>query len=777
VKRKIFELFEQHGEENLKANNPLFNQFFRSARIELERKQRRPLKGNTLLRLRTQVREFLEQQVRKIGLKKLSFKMAMVLMMTFFFLSLQSPILQAAIFQRNGGTLLLDNVYIGSNSSATFVDIDNDGDKDVFIGKQDGTIAYYRNDGTITDASFNIQTNTTNPFNGVNVGANSKPTFVDIDNDGDMDAFIGNSGGTILYYRNNGSAVEASFDAQIGVTNPFNGVDVGLHSAPTFVDIDNDGDLDVFIGEQAGLIFFYRNDGTAFAPNFVIQGGAANPFNGLDVGSDSVLNFVDIDNDGDMDAFIGNRSGTIKHYINSGNSTTPSFIPRIGPPLINAKRSGWNRSDPAFVDIDNDGDMDTFVGNGSPWLQYYENNGTSTDASFDYINTGNRPLSGSVWGSFNSPTFVDIDNDGDMDAFIGNETGEINYFRNNGTAVDASFDGQSGIANPFDGVIVGSDTSPAFVDIDKDGDMDAFIGDASGDIFYYRNNGTATDASFAEQTGVANPFDGVDVGAYSTPTFADIDKDGDMDAFIGEQGGTILYYQNDGTATVASFVAQTDLSNFFDGTPDVGSYSTPTFVDIDNDGDMDLYIGNSAEEAVFFKNTTPVTNLPPTAPVLVSPEDGATGLSEPISVTWNPSTDPDGDTLTYTVQVCKDAAFSDPCLTFIPIAAVQAIATYGGFGGFAAALLLFLGAFFRKAKNRAHFVKGVLITLIFGGLLGTCARSDSGGGSSDSTSIITGSKSATLTGLEANTTYYWKVVADDGNGETTDSTTRSFTTQ
>jgi len=131
------------------------------------------------------------------------------------------------------------------------------------------------------------------------------------------------------------------------------------------------------------------------------------------------------------------------------------------------------------------------------------------------------------------------------------------------------------------------------------------------------------------------------------------------------------------------------------------------------------------------------------------------------------------------VQVCKDAAFSDPdpCLTFIPIAAVQAIATYGGFGGFAAALLLFLGAFFRKAKNRAHFVKGVLITLIFGGLLGTCARSDSGGGSSDSTSIITGSKSATLTGLEANTTYYWKVVADDGNGETTDSTTRSFTTQ
>ena len=107
-----------------------------------------------------------------------------------------------------------------------------------------------------------------NPFNGVSVGlaARSVPAFVDVDNDGDYDAFIGETTGAINYYQNTGSATSPTFTAQTGTSNPFNGVDVGSNSAPTFVDIDNDGDRDVFIGETNGAIKYYRNEAPVGTP-------------------------------------------------------------------------------------------------------------------------------------------------------------------------------------------------------------------------------------------------------------------------------------------------------------------------------------------------------------------------------------------------------------------------------------------------------------------------------------------------------------------------------
>ena len=52
--------------------------------------------------------------------------------------------------------------------------------------------------------------------------------------------------------------------------------------------------------------------------------------------------------------------------------------------------------------------------------------------------------------------------------------------------------------------------------------------------------------SFTEQTGTANPWDGIDVGLNSVPTFADIDGDGDLDLIVGEENGNLNYYENTG---------------------------------------------------------------------------------------------------------------------------------------------------------------------------------------------------------------------------------------
>jgi uncharacterized Rossmann fold enzyme len=202
---------------------------------------------------------------------------------------------------------------------------------------------------------------------------------------------------------------------------------------------------------------------------------------------------------------------------------------------------------------------------------------------------------------------VDIDNDGDRDAFIGEKDGYINYYKNTGTNTSPVFIEQTSGANPLNGVDIGYSSTPTFVDIDNDGDRDAFIGEKDGNINYYNNTGTNTSPVFIEQTSGSNPLNSVDVGTYSTPTFVDIDNDGDMDAFIGGSGGNIIYYQNTGTKTNPVFIQQTSGSNPLNSV-DVGTYSTPTFVDIDNDGDMDAFIGESSEDVFYYQNNSNVTN-------------------------------------------------------------------------------------------------------------------------------------------------------------------------
>ncbi|MBN1798848.1 MAG: VCBS repeat-containing protein, partial [Spirochaetales bacterium] len=83
---------------------------------------------------------------------------------------------------------------------------------------------------------------------------------------------------------------------------------------------------------------------------------------------------------------------------------------------------------------------------------------------------------------------------------------------------------------------------PCFVDIDDDGDLDAFVGEANGNIIYFENNGSVDSPSFAAP--VTNPFSLSDVGDYSIPEFVDIDDDGDLDAFIGEDFGDTYYFEN-----------------------------------------------------------------------------------------------------------------------------------------------------------------------------------------------------------------------------------------
>jgi hypothetical protein len=270
-----------------------------------------------------------------------------------------------------------------------------------------------------------------------------------------------------------------------------------------------------------------------------------------------------------------------------------------GPTLnpYNLDNSGGFNS-PVFVKIDGDNDYDCFSGLGIGQTAYYKNNGSSTLPSFD--NYYNAIAFGIIdVGNNVKPAFVDIDSDGDFDLYLGESLNRISFFRNT-SATTPNF---NYISDNPDGISgLGANVAPVLIDIDDDNDFDLFAGQLDGAIVFYRNTGTRFDPQFG--TKLTNPFSLADVGSRSSPSFCDIDKDGDYDAFIGNEAGNIIFFRNIGTVTDPSF----DLPqiNPF-GLEDVGTNSAPSFADINNDDKEDLFVGSGTGGTYYFNNTTIVS--------------------------------------------------------------------------------------------------------------------------------------------------------------------------
>ncbi len=171
---------------------------------------------------------------------------------------------------------------------------DLDGDLDALVGNRDGFITYFKNTGPPTAPTFVQQTGPANPLDGVNVGSLSTPCLGDVDGDGDLDAVVGELDGFLNYYQNTGTARAPVFVEQTGPANPFNGVELYI-SAPSLGDVDGDGDLDAVVGERDGFLNYFKNVGTATTPSYAVQEAAANPFNGVDAGTNSAPSLGDLD--------------------------------------------------------------------------------------------------------------------------------------------------------------------------------------------------------------------------------------------------------------------------------------------------------------------------------------------------------------------------------------------------------------------------------------------------------------------------------------------------
>lgn len=337
--------------------------------------------------------------------------------------------------------------------SLAWGDYDDDGDPDLYL-TVDGTNRLYRNDGGGSFADVTTAAGVGNALWGVGT------SFGDLDNDGDLDLYTVNFGaGTDVLYRNDGPVGPGGQHVFTDVTLSA-GTTIGRSSrGMTFVDYNRDGLLDIYVN-AIGDDILYENQG-----NLQFQ-DVAQSVGITDVGGQGVgVTATDVNNDGWIDLFTGNRSNDPNYlFINNGGT----FTQVGGAAGITETGLGMGV---AALDYDNDLDMDLYWTTWPEEENAFYRNDTVSAATFVDVAASTSTLDPSGWGiSINT---ADIDNDGWMDFYVTNgfsDTSSANVlFHNDGQGAFSDATGTMDGGGLFDGRGVG------FADFDNDGDQDIIV--------------------------------------------------------------------------------------------------------------------------------------------------------------------------------------------------------------------------------------------------------------------------------------------------------------
>lgn len=491
-----------------------------------------------------------------------------------------------------------------------FVDIDNDNDLDLFTGNTD-LISFRENIGSVTSPSFQLMQDTVYSNEGQPIFSefDSNPVFADVDDDGDFDFFSGNSSGTVTFYENIGTP--ENFNLKF-ITNQWQDLifDIDIlsslrHGASSleFADIDDDADLDLFVGDFfSASLFFVENVGTAQSPDMQIISNVY-PINADSVNTSgfNMPRFADINNNGKYDLFVSvlfdpTVPQSLMFYSNEGTAQNPNHIKDTENYLKTLDVRA--NSHPAFADIDNDGDEDLFIGslnNPLSTIHFLENVGTVTRPTFEYLDSSYFNITGDLTVI---PTLGDLDEDNDFDLLVGLFDGKIDYYKNDGTPESANFVFQGKLMDNTGTVIdVGTTSSPFLFDVDGDDDLDLNVGAFNGKFKYFENTGNQASYEFTLNDSF---FENLDVGDNSTPFLIDYDDDNITDMFSGNRAGKFFYFQNSGSNQNPLWQEVTNqfIQESF------GNSTVPYFIDIDNDSDTDLFLGNVKGGLYLYENAT-----------------------------------------------------------------------------------------------------------------------------------------------------------------------------
>ena len=358
-------------------------------------------------------------------------------------------------FSRVGGAV---SSTLSDSRSVNFVDFNQDGWEDIFVsnglrGGQPDLLYLNDGQGNLIAVNGTPITEAMNP----SVGA----SFADMNNDGFPDGIITSwYGAEDLFYQNDGSG-GMIYKPDAGFPQS------SLAESVAWGDYNGDGLLDAYIaisGAQGSRNALFKNLGNG---SFESQNDHATV---LDSKVSRCVTWTDVDNDGRLDLFITNEgSGFNDLFLNhGGGSFTPYQGTAIGTFSSSTMTASWG-------DIDNDGDMDLFLGNGSPRESnnqlYINENGSLVQRQDGVLGE----FRGCTFGS----AFGDYDNDGDLDLYIANGFCDSNL-RN---ALFAN-DGTGNFENRSNDLVLNSAVcsyGAAWGDIDNDGFLDLMVANCKND--------------------------------------------------------------------------------------------------------------------------------------------------------------------------------------------------------------------------------------------------------------------------------------------------------
>jgi enediyne biosynthesis protein E4 len=335
-------------------------------------------------------------------------------------------------------------------------DYDGDGDLDLYLNNY-GPNRLYRNNG---DGSFSDVTQAAQVGAGSRVGAGV--CFLDMDKDGDLDIYVANylvfsydsaahstDQGIPVYavprryppdadilYRNDGAGVFTDVSHESGIGGR-HGWGMGIVCA----DYDNDGDTDIFIGNDVAENFLFQNDGSGTFSEVGLITGAAYDFHGEEQASMGA-DCGDFNNDGWLDFYVTSYQAEFATlYQNSDAGFFEDVTLMTGAGAGTLPHVTWGNG---LVDFDNDGDRDIFVACGHLQVNIERYDDSSAyqaknvllmnDGRGKFVNISDRAGNGlKVKLSSRGAAFDDLDNDGDIDAVILNSRSEPTILKNNST--------------------------------------------------------------------------------------------------------------------------------------------------------------------------------------------------------------------------------------------------------------------------------------------------------------------------------------------------------
>jgi hypothetical protein len=491
------------------------------------------------------------------------------------------------------------------------IDLDQDGVKDLFVFDRTGNkITTYLNNGTPNQVDYSLAPQYVKQFPLLHDWA----LLRDYNCDGKLDIFTSSGSLTpgIAVYENISNIssglqfqlVTSSIQTDItpNSTHQVQSLFVSAVDIPAIRDIDNDGDLDILTFDGAGVhVELHRNmsvetSGNCSSLSFRLESQcwgefAENTLNASLTLNDSCpppamhlhqsqnarnsahngscLECINTDGDNDQDILIGDLTSRYLAYGRNGGTPTYAKMDTVDTQYPFYDQSLDMRTFPCgyHVDVDNDGARDlivspnalnvseNFAGN---W--YYHNTGADDSVRLSYVKNDFLQSDMIEVGEGSFPRFFDYDSDGDEDLLIGNYgyynstgiyPGKIALYKNVGSASSPSYKFST---DDFAGIHATVSTIkapvPAFGDIDGDGDADMIVGDALGQLSFFRKD-PGPDDNFVF---VQGNYMGIDVGSFATPQLVDVDRDGLLDLLIGGQNGFVRYYRNNGTASVPNLV-------------------------------------------------------------------------------------------------------------------------------------------------------------------------------------------------------------------------------